>query len=264
MATMPSRATTAPLAIESILPQVSRLWLFLDRFETVPDFAEHERIEVLRSQDLGDLRANGKFVALALDARPCTFLGLDDDVLYPADYCNTLESHLGRWPGAAVGVHGGLLPPEVTSYAGDLKVLHRRAPRERATEVDLLGTDSVAFRTSTLRFDVRDWPDVNVVDLSFALTARRRSVPLVTIARKAYWMNASPSTRINRTASGRACLSTIRGRRSSPGSSSRCHGHSCADGRAGRGCSLAPASRRRNAGTRRSASRPRPRSRCRR
>jgi hypothetical protein len=190
MATMPSRATTAPLAIESILPQVSRLWLFLDRFETVPDFAEHERIEVLRSQDLGDLRANGKFVALALDARPCTFLGLDDDVLYPADYCNTLESHLGRWPGAAVGVHGGLLPPEVTSYAGDLKVLHRRAPRERATEVDLLGTDSVAFRTSTLRFDVRDWPDVNVVDLSFALTARRRSVPLVTIARKAYRMNA--------------------------------------------------------------------------
>jgi hypothetical protein len=190
MATMPSRATTAPRAIESILPQVSRLWLLLDRFDTVPDFAEHERIDVLRSQDLGDLRANGKFLALALDGRPCTFFGLDDDVLYPADYCKTLESHLGRWPEAAVGVHGGLLPPEVTSYAGDLKVLHRRAPRERATEVDLLGTDSVAFRTSTLRFDVRDWPDVNVVDLSFALTARRRSVPLVTVPRKAYWLNA--------------------------------------------------------------------------
>ncbi len=187
---MPSRATTAPRAIESILPQVSRLWVFLDRFDTVPDFAEHERIEVLRSQDLGDLRANGKFLALALDEEACTFFGLDDDVLYPADYCKTLESHLGRWPGAAVGVHGGLLPPKVTSYAGDLKVLHRRAPRERATEVDLLGSDSVAFRTSTLRFDVRDWPDVNMVDLSFALTGRRRSVPLVTIPRKAYWMNA--------------------------------------------------------------------------
>jgi hypothetical protein len=190
MATMPSRATTAPRAIESILPQVSRLWLFLDRFDTVPDFAEHERIDVLRSQDLGDLRANGKFLGLPLDARPCTFYGLDDDVLYPADYCRTLESHLGRWPGAAVGVHGGLLPPTVTSYASDLEVLHRRAPRERATEADLLGTDSVAFRTSTLRFDVRDWHDVNVVDLSFALTARRCSVPLVTIPRKAYWMNA--------------------------------------------------------------------------
>ena len=191
MATMPSRATTAPRAIESILPQVSRLWLFLDRFDAVPEYAEHERIEVLRSQDHGDLRANGKFLSLALDVGPCTFFGVDDDVLYPADYCRTLESHLGRWSGAtAVGVHGGLLRAPVTSYARDLKVLHRRAPRQHPTEVDLLGSDSVAFRTSTLRFDVRDWPDVNMVDLSFALSARRRSVPLVTVPRKAYWLSA--------------------------------------------------------------------------
>lgn len=188
---MPSRATTAPRAIESILQQVSRLWLFLDRFDTVPSYARHERIEVLRSQDLGDLRANGKFLSLALDAGPCTFFGVDDDVLYPADYCRTLESHLGRWSGAAaVGVHGGLLRAPVTSYACDLKVLHRRAPQEHLTEVDLLGSDSVAFHTSTLRFDVRDWPDVNMVDLSLALTARRRSVPLVTVPRKAYWLRA--------------------------------------------------------------------------
>jgi hypothetical protein len=191
MATMPSRATTAPRAIESILQQVSRLWLFLDRFETVPDYAKHEGIEVLRSQDLGDLRANGKFLGLALDSRPCTFFGVDDDVLYPADYCRTLESHLGRWSGAtAVGVHGGLLPAPVNSYARNLKVLHRRAPRQHPTEVDLLGSDSVAFRTSTLRFDVREWPDVNMVDLSLALSARRRSVPLVTVPRKAYWLSA--------------------------------------------------------------------------
>jgi len=190
MATMPSRAETAPRAIASLLPQVDELWLFLDRFDVVPEYALDERIHVLRSQAVGDLRANAKFMRLALDDRPCTFFGADDDVLYPADYCTRLEARLRRVGRAVVGVHGGLLPAQVSSYSRDLDVLHRRAPQKHTREADLLGSDSVAFRTSTLTFDVREWPDVNMVDLSFALTARRRAIPLVTIPRRAYWLQA--------------------------------------------------------------------------
>lgn len=191
MATMPSRRESAPRAIASILGQVDELWLFLDRFEAVPDYALDSRIRVLRSQELGDLRANAKFLRLALEESPCTFFGADDDVLYPTDYCARLESRLRRvGERAVVGVHGGLLPSAVSSYSGDLKVLHRRAPQKREREVDLLGSDSVAFRSSTLAFDVRDWPDVNMVDLCFALTARRRSIPLLSVPRGAYWVQA--------------------------------------------------------------------------
>jgi hypothetical protein len=191
MATMPSRAATAPHAIASVLPQVDRLWLFLDRFDALPPYAEHERIRVLRSQELGDLRANGKFVGVTLEDDECTFLGVDDDVDYPADYVETLESHVDRYRGrAVVGVHAAVLPETVESYARDIKVLHRRADQARAEGVDMLGSDSLAFHTSTLRFDVREWPDVNMVDLSFARTARQRSIPLVKIPRAAYWMRA--------------------------------------------------------------------------
>jgi hypothetical protein len=191
MATMPSRAETAPRAIASILDQVDELWLFLDRFDAIPEYALRERIHVLRSQEVGDLRANAKFLHLSLHERPCTFFGVDDDVLYPDDYCATLESWLRRYSDAAiVGAHGGLLPAPVGSYSRDLKVLHRRAAQGEAREVDLLGSDSLAFRTSVFGFDVREWADVNMVDLSFALTARRRSMPLVTIPRRAYWMQA--------------------------------------------------------------------------
>ncbi len=73
MATMPSRAETAPRAIASVLSQVDRLWLFLDRFDDTPAFARDPRIQVVRSQELGDLRANGKFAALFLDDEPFTF-----------------------------------------------------------------------------------------------------------------------------------------------------------------------------------------------
>ena len=190
MATMPSRADTAPRAIASILAQVDRLWLFLDRFDVIPAYAEHERIHVLRTVEVGDIRANGKLAGLARETTPCTFFSVDDDVEYPADYCDTLESQLASYDGgAAVGVHAAILSPPVSSYLRDMAVLHRRASLDDATEVDLLGTDSTAFRTSALRFDVREWEHVNLVDLSFALAARRESVPLVAIPRAKGWVS---------------------------------------------------------------------------
>jgi hypothetical protein len=191
MATMPSRSATAPQAIASLLPQVDRLWLFLDRFDEMPAYAVGPKIRVLRSQDVGDLRANGKFAALTLEEGPCTFFGVDDDVGYPADYCARLADAVDRYRGnAAVGVHAGLLRTPTTSYARDLKVLHRRSGQSRPAGVDLLGSDSVAFRTTTVGFDVRTWADVNMVDLSFALETRRRGVPLVMLERPAHWLRA--------------------------------------------------------------------------
>ncbi len=78
----------------------------------------------------------------------------------------------------------------MSSYVRDMKVLHRRSEQRRAVGVDLLGSDSLAFRTGTLRFDVREWRNVNVVDLSFALEARRRAVPLVMVPRRSHWLTA--------------------------------------------------------------------------
>jgi hypothetical protein len=191
MATMPSRAETAPRAIESILPQVHELWLFLDRFEEVPEYARHEKIRVLRSQDVGDLRANGKLLPVALRPEPFTFFATDDDILYPEGFCRTLESRLDRHAERlVVGVHGALLRSPLVSYREALHVLHRRAAQADDLEVDILGTDSLAFRSSTLRFDVRAWEHVNACDPSFALEARRHGVPLLSIRRAAYWMNA--------------------------------------------------------------------------
>lgn len=187
---MPTRSETAPRAIASILPQVDRLCLFLDRFGDVPAYADDERICVVRSDDVGDLRANGKFVVLALEERSFVFYGVDDDIEYPADYCERLAAALTRPRNVVVGVHAGLLRTPVASYRDDLKVLHRRSAQARAEGVDLLGSDSLAFSTTTLRFDVRTWPDVNMVDLSFALEARRREVPLVMIPRGGHWLHA--------------------------------------------------------------------------
>ena len=67
MATMPSRAATFPLALRSILPQVDRLYLYLDGHFEVPEVARGDpRIVSILSRDVPDLRGNGKFLALSL------------------------------------------------------------------------------------------------------------------------------------------------------------------------------------------------------
>src|SRR4029078_9619117 len=101
MATMPSRADTAPRASASILAQVERLCLFLDRFDVTPAYAMDERIHVLRTAEGGDIRANCKLAGLPRETTTRTFFSVDDDVEYPADYCDTLESQLANYGGRA-------------------------------------------------------------------------------------------------------------------------------------------------------------------
>ena len=90
MATMPSRIHTAPRAILSMLPQVDRLWLYLDGFYDVPDFAKHPKIICEFARDHGGLRAERKFRGLALDEKAEVCVSTDDDLLYPKDYVSRL------------------------------------------------------------------------------------------------------------------------------------------------------------------------------
>ncbi len=189
MATMPTRSDTARAAIASILPQVARLWLFLDRFDAIPDYARHEKILLLRSQEYGDLRANGKLLGMSLESEPCLYLSVDDDIAYPDDYAEVMIRQLMAYEmRAVVGVHASVMRPPVHSYRSDRRVYRRARRVWWNREVDILGTDCVAFATAQLRFDVRAWPVVNMVDLHFALHARRAGIPMVAVRRRPGWI----------------------------------------------------------------------------
>ncbi|MCC7275812.1 MAG: glycosyltransferase family 2 protein [Alphaproteobacteria bacterium] len=188
MATMPSRGETLALALASIVPQVDRLFLFLDRFETPPPRLD-PKVVPLRSQDFGDLRANGKLLGLLMCADPSVYLTVDDDILYPEGYARRMAAHVAAAPvPAALGVHGSRLKPQLGSYRDDRFVVHRTMEVARPVPVQVLGTDGAAFDTSVLRFDVRTWPQVNMVDLGFALECARRGVARFVVPRARLWI----------------------------------------------------------------------------
>ncbi|NRA37139.1 MAG: hypothetical protein HRU15_03280 [Planctomycetes bacterium] len=189
MATMPSRANTAPQAISSALDNVEHLYLYLDRFDEVPHYAKHERITIFCSQDVGEIGANGKLLALSAAEGADYYACFDDDILYPKNFVERLHRELEKFDNhIAVGVHGSVFNENITSYYRDRIIFNAPHPLIWGKEVDILATCGTLHSIAAMKFDVRKWNDVNMVDLGFALEAKKAGLKLRVVARKKGWV----------------------------------------------------------------------------
>lgn len=189
LATMPSRRDTAALAIRSILPNVDRLYIYLDRFATIPSYVVHPKIVLLSSQDIGVIGANGKLLGLAFAKPDDFYVCFDDDNLYPRDFCLRLRLMLlalNRC--AAVGIHGSLLPHDFISFSRQRTIFHFAGRRIRPRRVDVLATNGCMFRVGAMQFDVLRWSEINMVDLNFALESARRHLELWIVPKCRNWV----------------------------------------------------------------------------
>lgn len=190
MATMPSRAHTFPTAFRSVIGQVDRLYLYLDGHDAVPAVANGDpRVVSILSRDVPGLQGNGKFLGLTLETSDCLYLGVDDDIAYPRDYVRrTSEALAACQPPAIVGYHGSVLLDPFTSYAKNRETIWFADALSEARRVDVLGTGTVMFDTRRLRFDMRTWPHVNMLDLYFALEAATANLALICLPRRRQYL----------------------------------------------------------------------------
>lgn len=186
MATMPSRRDSLRQALPSILAQLDRLYLYLDRHDAVPDeFAGDPRIAPLLPDPAGPaLRGTGKFVGLRAFGEPCLYFCFDDDILYPPGYVAHLAAALRRHRHrAVVGLHGAIYRVPVRSYARDRQVLHFAAGQDVDCVVDELGTGTLAFHSGCVDLDVRRWARSDASDLMTMLECIRQGVPRIAVRR---------------------------------------------------------------------------------
>jgi hypothetical protein len=191
IATMPSRLATLGRVIPVVLPQLDRLYVFLDGHDSVPDVARHEKITVFRSGRDGDLHSSGKFLGLTRERDAVVYVTFDDDIIYPPDYVNTLIAGLARFGGRVVaGFHGTLFTHPYRSFRDDQNICHFRTGLAHDIRVDVLGTGTTALVSSVLPIDPRTWPYTDLDDLMVALAAERREIPRVAIARPPRYLDA--------------------------------------------------------------------------
>lgn len=193
---IPKRVGAFEIVVDRILPQVDELHVYLDKYESVPDFLSSDKIKIYRSEDYSiDFRDNAKFLAYdSLKAKyPNGFyyFTFDDDIVYPHDYVRHLISGIETYDRAAViGVHGALLVEKPARYSRQRVVYHFCVDDlTQPVLVSNLGTGTVGFWSGAFdSIDPHAWGAGGMVDIDFSVTARKNGVPMVSIERHSGWL----------------------------------------------------------------------------
>jgi glycosyltransferase involved in cell wall biosynthesis len=199
LCSIPERVDSLRQTLASLAPQVDALNIYLDRYDSIPDFVLgcHPRVEVHRSEKYPGLRDNGKFLALSTQQQPCYFFTADDDIIYPPDYVASMIrsiEYYGRR--AVVGVHGVLVPEYSEGYfSGYRKVLMFKNGLEADALVNNLGTGTVAFYSGLLRnLTLEHFPSPGMADLHLSVFCKRLGIPMIAVARPDEWLRELPTS----------------------------------------------------------------------
>lgn len=192
ISTMPSRMDSFAQVLDRVLPQLDRLYVFLDGFAEVPGLLiDSEKVCPVMVPAADTLFASNRFRVGQLLESEADIVCVDDDILYPADYVQAMRGHLnGLSRPAIVGVHGDIFIPPYLSYVRHRIKIHFSQALKRPAAVNALGTGTVVYRSSTLRFDPRSWQHPGLGDLSLAVEAAKANVPMICVERPARWLEA--------------------------------------------------------------------------
>ncbi|MEN9956939.1 MAG: hypothetical protein RIR46_547 [Actinomycetota bacterium] len=188
LASIPSRQESLRQVVEALLPQVSEMGVYLNNYESVPEFLNHAKIKVARSQKHGDVRDNGKF--FFLDKTKATFYATaDDDIFYPANYIAELIRVNKLLGGAnAVGVHASVYPKPVKRLLSNRHLWHFSDESPAITPADMIGTGTLLFNRRYWQLSYSEIGTPGMADVWFAVAAANRGFGLWSIARGENWM----------------------------------------------------------------------------
>lgn len=190
MASIPSREASLRKVVESLLPQVSELGVYLNNWETVPDFLKHPKIRIARSQDHGDVRDNGKFFWVER-TKARFYATVDDDIHYPSNYISELLRYQQMLGGTyAVGVHASTYPRPVTRLLKNRHLIHFSHASDALIPVDMLGTGTLFFERAYWNFKYSEMGTPGMADVWFASGAVSRRFGLWSVPRPQNWLRA--------------------------------------------------------------------------
>jgi len=190
IATMPSRIEGFEKVVAAISPQVDHMFVYLDGFGEVPAFLRHYRnVTIRRAEALGDLHASSRFLCLQELRQPALVFTIDDDIAYPHDYIAVLSGLIEKVQGKAlIGLHGRIYLPPHRSYVTDGMCVHFSAEQKNARHVHELGSGTLAFLSTSIPIDPRNWPRTDMDDIFIAIEAQKLGLPRISIPRPQGWL----------------------------------------------------------------------------
>jgi len=184
VASIPERTISLEKTVDSILPNVSTLHVYLNNYLIVPDFLENEKIIVARSQDYGDYGDAGKFF-WANKIRDCIHFTCDDDIVYTKEYFQQMMTKLKKYKDKAVVSGCGSIikidSSKMNDYYKDRTSIHLYTECQTDIFVNIVGTGVMAYNTNFVDISISDFQYPNMADIWFAIKAKQQKLPLVRV-----------------------------------------------------------------------------------
>jgi len=175
MATFPQRRKYLEDVVNTLLPQVQILRIYLNGYQEVPEFLQHPKVETFIGDDIGDA---GKFFWLGCGHE--VYFSVDDDFYYPPtyvrDHLQTLQFYRNR---VIVTLHGCLLKFPVERYYRDRAEIYGWYESAPSKFVHVGGTGVMAFDTEAFPLQFIDVPSKNMADIWVALKAQKLQMPIL-------------------------------------------------------------------------------------
>ena len=191
MAAVPWRMDVLETVISSLLPQVDRLNVYLNSWEITPGFLAHPKINAVRSQEAtGDLGAAGKFFWCGKIKG--IHLTVDDDIMYPSDYVETILSGMKRNKKCIVTFHGSIL--KTKKYREKELLSHFAKHTAEDIPVSVGGTGVMAYYSKDIAFSLDAFQSNLWADGWIAIQAKRENIPIIALKHDEDWLKPLPTT----------------------------------------------------------------------
>lgn len=196
IASFPLREESLKHTIDSLLPQVDQLCLYLNGYSEIPSYiryhAEFNKIHCILDFD-GERRAAGKFHWI----KKCQgyYLTCDDDIIYADDYVKNIVSSIDLYnKQAIVSFHGMNFFSYIESFKRSRKSFYKFTEQLNTDkDCQLLGTGVSGLHTSLLKsinLDlIEQYP--YAVDPALSVIAKKYKLRMVCLAHEQDWLSSS-------------------------------------------------------------------------
>jgi hypothetical protein len=191
MATVAGNEVALRATVMSLLPQVDRLYVYLNHFREVPEFLRRcSKVTCFIDTDGRRYGDAGKFWGLE-QSPDSVYLTCDDDLIYPPNFAQRMIEELAESEGrAAVGVHGSLILQPCTGYYrdGSRAVIHFEHPLMRRRRVHVVATNACAFHSSVVKMTMGHFKAANMGDIWLAQYLQEQGLPAYVVPRPRRWL----------------------------------------------------------------------------
>lgn len=188
LTTVVERTEALKETVASLLPQVDKLNVFLHGYRELPEFLQHEKIEVAFDLEWGDKGDLDKFSWC--DELEGYHLVCDDDLIYPTDYAQKMIEKIDKYQ-CLVSFHG-VIPfnPPIASYYLDRHVFPCLGTVAGDMLVPIGGTGVMGYHTSHVPLKDFVYKDLiaNMADVHIAVWAAENKVPIMVLEHQEGWI----------------------------------------------------------------------------